>query len=75
LDAGDSARPRFTSLNLRWQGLDGGNGCITIGEAAVGDHVEWLAVEDFLEVAVLAALLLDEACADASELVPRICTT
>ena len=26
LDAGDSARPRFTSLNLRWQALDSGGG-------------------------------------------------
>ena len=60
LNAGNSARPRFTSLNLRWQGLDGGISCGAAWEAAVGDHVERLAVEHFLEITVLAALLFDE---------------
>ncbi|MNH08014.1 hypothetical protein D3C79_674190 [compost metagenome] len=60
LDAGDGTWPRFTSLDLRWQVLDCRNRCIAVGEAAVGDYVQRLALQVFLEVAIVATLGLDE---------------
>jgi hypothetical protein len=57
LDAGNGTRPRFTSLDLLWQVLDRTQRGGTVGETAISDHVERLALQGFLEVAVLAALL------------------
>ena len=61
LDAGDSARPRFTSLCLRWQVLDCCSCCSMAWEVAVGHNEQRLAVQGFLEVASITAQFFSDA--------------
>ncbi len=58
LDAGEGTRPRLAGLHLGRQFFHCGQGGGTIREAAIGDDVERLALQGFLEVAEIAAALL-----------------
>ncbi len=58
LDAGEGTRPRLAGLHLGRQFFHCGQGGGTVREAAIGDDVERLALQGFLEVAEIAAALL-----------------
>ena len=58
LDAGEGTRPRLAGLHLGRQFFHCRQGGGTVREAAIGDDVERLALQGFLEVAEIAAALL-----------------